>query len=50
MMANPLGTKAGATAMRQAIDAVMKGKNLREYAKDKKELKAAVDKWGVVRV
>jgi ribulose-bisphosphate carboxylase large chain len=45
---NPLGTKSGAKAMRQAIDAVMKNQNIRAYAKNKKELKAAIDKWGVV--
>jgi len=43
---NPLGTKAGATAMRQAIDAVMKGISLKEYAKTHKELNAASEKWG----
>jgi ribulose-bisphosphate carboxylase large chain len=47
---NPLGTRAGATAMRQVIDAVMKGIPVREYAQKHKELKAAVDKWGVMNV
>jgi ribulose-bisphosphate carboxylase large chain len=47
---NPFGTRGGATAMRDAIDAVMKGKDIREYAKNKKELKAAIDKWGVFDV
>lgn len=46
---NPLGTRAGATALRQAIDAVLKGIPLEEYSKAHKELKAAVDKWGVVK-
>lgn len=44
---NPLGTRLGSKAMRQAIDAVMKGIPLKEYAKKRKELKAAIDKWGV---
>ena len=47
---NMYGTRGGATAMRDAIDAVMKGKDIREYAKNKKELKAAIDKWGVFDV
>ncbi len=47
---NPLGTRAGAKAMRQAIDATMKGTNLEEYAKKYKELKAALDKWGFLNV
>lgn len=47
---NPLGTKAGATAVRQAIDAVLRNISLVDYAKTHKELKAAVDKWGVIDV
>ena len=47
---NPLGTRAGAAAMRQVIDAVMKGIPIKEYAQKHKELKAAVDKWGVLNV
>jgi len=43
---NPLGTRAGATAGRQAIDAVMKGKTLKEYSRDHRELMAALDSWG----
>ncbi len=39
------GTKAGATAMRQAVDAAMKGIALDEYAKTKKELKIALETW-----
>jgi ribulose-bisphosphate carboxylase large chain len=39
------GTFAGATAMRQAVDAVMDGKTLVEYAKSNKELKTALELW-----
>ena len=42
---HPKGTKAGATAMRQALEASMKGIKLGEYAKDHKELKEALKKW-----
>lgn len=30
---HPLGSKAGARAMRQAIEAVLQGKEIKEYAK-----------------
>jgi ribulose-bisphosphate carboxylase large chain len=39
------GTFAGATAMRQAVDASMDGKILDEYAKNHKELKTALELW-----
>lgn len=39
------GTFAGATAMRQAVDATMEGKTLKEYAKTNKELKTALKLW-----
>lgn len=39
------GTRAGATAMRQAVDAAMQGIRLEEYAKAHKELKAALELW-----
>jgi len=42
---HPLGTKAGAMAMRQAVDAAMKKINLREYAKKHEELKIALGRW-----
>ncbi len=44
---HPSGTKAGAAAMRQVIDAVMKKENVREYAKTHKELDQAIKKWGL---
>jgi ribulose-bisphosphate carboxylase large chain len=39
------GTRAGATAMRQAVDATMQGISLEKYAKTHKELKAAFETW-----
>ncbi len=39
------GTKAGAIAMRQAVDAVLKKKSLKEYAKTHVELEEALKKW-----
>ena len=43
---HPQGTIAGAKAMRQAVDAVMKNKSLKEYSKEHKELKEALDEFG----
>ncbi len=42
---HPSGTRAGAKAMRQAVDAVMKGKSLKEYSKTHGELGEALKKW-----
>jgi ribulose-bisphosphate carboxylase large chain len=42
---NPMGTVSGARAMRQAVDATLEGKTLQEYAKDHKELAAALKQW-----
>ncbi|MEM2873989.1 MAG: type III ribulose-bisphosphate carboxylase [Candidatus Nanoarchaeia archaeon] len=42
---HPQGTKAGAMAMRQAIDAVIAGESLVEYARTHKELELAIKKW-----
>jgi ribulose-bisphosphate carboxylase large chain len=39
------GTQKGATAVRQAVNAVMDGQNLEEYAKTHKELKVALELW-----
>ena len=47
--AHPLGVEAGAKSMRQAIDAVMKKIDLKEYAKTHKELKLAIDRWGYLK-
>jgi ribulose-bisphosphate carboxylase large chain len=43
---HPEGTRSGARAVMQAIDAVMEGTELQEYAIAHKELKQAMDKWG----
>ena len=43
---HPGGTRAGAKAMRQAIDACMKGLPLQEYAKTHRELDLALKHWG----
>jgi len=40
------GTEAGAIAMRQAVDAVLKKISLKEYAKTHVELEEALKKWG----
>jgi ribulose-bisphosphate carboxylase large chain len=39
------GTYAGATAMRQAVEATMEGKTLEEYAKGHEELRVALEHW-----
>lgn len=43
---HPKGTKQGAKAAIQAIEAAMDGISLNEYAKSHPELKVALDKWG----
>ncbi len=43
---HPDGPIAGAKAFRQAIDAVMKGLKVKDYAKDHKELGVALGVWG----
>jgi len=40
------GTVAGARAMRQAVDATLRGMSLREYAKEHRELETALQIWG----
>jgi 2,3-diketo-5-methylthiopentyl-1-phosphate enolase len=44
---HPQGAAAGGRAFRQAIDAVLAGRSLRDYAATHAELKAAIDLWGV---
>jgi ribulose-bisphosphate carboxylase large chain len=39
------GTVAGATAMRQAVQATLDGKSLEEYAKSHRELRTALQQW-----
>ena len=42
---HPKGTRAGARATMQAIEATMDDIDLKEYARDHKELQQALDKW-----
>jgi ribulose-bisphosphate carboxylase large chain len=42
---HPLGTTAGAKAIRQTLEASMQGIDLKEYAKKHKELKIALKLW-----
>lgn len=44
---HPDGTKYGAMAMRQAVDAFMEGASPEEYAKTHRELRLAIEKWGI---
>ncbi|MFW9819847.1 MAG: type III ribulose-bisphosphate carboxylase [Candidatus Thorarchaeota archaeon] len=43
---HPMGTEAGAKAIRQAVDAVLEDYELKEYAKSNIELAKAIEKWG----
>ena len=43
---HPDGPRSGAKAFRQAIDAVMQGISVKEYAKDHEELAKALGLWG----
>jgi 2,3-diketo-5-methylthiopentyl-1-phosphate enolase len=45
--AHPMGPKAGAIAMRQAIEAALAGEPLVDAATGQPELSAAVDRWGI---
>ena len=47
MVFKPDGTKYGAAAMRQAVEAAMKGVELEKYAEDHMELHKAILKWGI---
>ena len=42
---HPQGTRAGAIAMRQSVDAVMKKRSLKEYSKSHEELREALEMW-----
>ncbi|MEM4389138.1 MAG: type III ribulose-bisphosphate carboxylase [Candidatus Micrarchaeia archaeon] len=46
---HPDGTRAGAMALRQAIEAFMAGESLEEKAKGHPELARALAKWGYIR-
>lgn len=47
--AHPLGIEAGAKSMRQAVDAIMKGVDLKEYSKTHEELGLAIERWGYLK-
>ncbi|WP_456475750.1 RuBisCO large subunit C-terminal-like domain-containing protein [Candidatus Pyrohabitans sp.] len=47
---HPGGTRAGAKAMMQAVEAVMKGVSLEEYAREHEELRLALEKWGTQQI
>ena len=42
---HPKGTMAGAKAMREAVEASLKGISLKDYAKTHEELRYAIEKW-----
>lgn len=44
---HPNGTDAGARAAKQALNATIKGINLKKYAKNHSELRSAIEKWGI---
>ena len=44
---HPEGTIPGATAARQAVDAVMEGVELSEYAASRPQLAKALKQWGI---
>ncbi len=49
VLGHPDGPRAGAAAVRQAIEAYLKGIPLNEYAKTHRELRRALEKWGITR-
>jgi ribulose-bisphosphate carboxylase large chain len=44
---HPDGGRSGAMALRQAIDAAMEGQDLQDYARNRRELRRALETWGV---
>lgn len=46
---HPDGTRVGATAMRQAVDSVMRGESLEKYGRTHRELMNAMSFWGEIR-
>ncbi|MCD6300813.1 MAG: type III ribulose-bisphosphate carboxylase [Staphylothermus sp.] len=49
VLGHPDGPRAGAIAVRQALDAIIKKIPLDEYAKTHKELARALEKWGFAK-
>jgi len=46
---HPQGTRAGAKAAMQAVEATLEGISLVEYSKNHKELARALEKWGTYK-
>ncbi|MEM0350606.1 MAG: type III ribulose-bisphosphate carboxylase [Archaeoglobaceae archaeon] len=46
VLGHPDGAKAGAMAVRQALEAIENGVDIEEYARSKRELARALEKWG----
>jgi 2,3-diketo-5-methylthiopentyl-1-phosphate enolase len=46
--AHPMGSQAGARAIRQAIDAVVVNRSIEDAAEEYEELRVAIHSWGVV--
>ena len=49
VLGHPDGPRAGAMAVRQALEAIVKKIPLDEYAKTHKELARALEKWGFAK-
>jgi ribulose 1,5-bisphosphate carboxylase large subunit-like protein len=49
MHGHPMGTIAGAKAMRQAFDHIDSNIEMNQYMQDKPELKIAIEKWGYIK-
>lgn len=49
VVGHPDGPRAGAAAVRQALEAASRGIPLERYAEDHEELRKALEKWGDVR-
>ena len=49
VIGHPDGPRAGAKAVRQALEAIIKEIPLEEYAKTHKELQRALEKWGTTK-
>jgi ribulose-bisphosphate carboxylase large chain len=49
VLGHPDGPRAGAKAVRQSLEAILKGIPLDEYAKTHKELARALEKWGYAK-
>lgn len=49
VLGHPNGVYAGAKAVRQALEAIMKGVDVEEYGKIYDELRIALEKWGRIK-